>query len=432
MAKISSDRLVNVLVSSGASAMTDEYLPWDKLRYRTPPEGLTAEEWWLKTRWARRSVQRPVRALIDKAGEPFNYSLPDSLLQLNDEVTRGASGQIAVSEQVTNAATRDRYIVNSLIEEAITSSQLEGAATSRRVAKDMIRSGREPSDRSERMIYNNYIAMRRIVELRDTDMTPELISEIHRIVTDGTLDNPEAAGVIQFDDAERIAVWGDGDQLLHGPPVVAELPDRLVRLCDFANSRDDEAYIPPTLRAMAVHFMMGYDHYFEDGNGRTARALFYWSMLHEGFWLTEFLTISKILKEAPAQYARSFLLTEGDEGDLTHFFLYHLRVIVRAIEDLHKYLSTKAQELRDVQKTMRTTPGEYNYRQLAVLEHAVRNPGSIYTAQSHSTSHNVSQQSARNDLTALEERELLRRIKFGRRFAWTPEVDISEKLKADA
>jgi Fic family protein len=273
--------------------------------------------------------------------------------------------------------------------------------------------------------------MRRIVELRDIDMTPELVCEIHRIVTDGTLDNPQAAGQIQTDDAERIAVWGDGNQLLHRPPGVDELPDRLKSLCDFANGAGDDTYIPPVLRAIAIHFMMGYDHYFEDGNGRTARALFYWSMLREGFWLTEFLTISKILKEAPSQYARSFLLTEEDEGDLTHFFLFHLDVVVRAISELHVYLSVKAEELREVQQNIRAIPGAYNYRQLAVLEHGVRNPDAIYTAQSHASSHNVSQQSARNDLTVLEDRGLLRRIKVGRKFAWTPAADISERLKAD-
>lgn len=431
LASVEPRRLLDILLPVEANAMTEDYLPWDKIRYKKPPEGLTAEEWWLRTRWARRSVQRPVRSLLDKEGDPFTYTLPDVLLQLNDQVTRGASGQIAISEQVTNASTRDRYVISSLMEEAITSSQLEGAATSRRVAKEMIRSGRDPQNRSERMIYNNFIAMRRIVELRGTDLTPDLVCEIHRIVTDGTLDNEGAAGVIQDNDAERIAVWGEGDQLLHRPPVVAELPDRLDRLCAFANGDGDTAYIPPALRAVAIHFMMGYDHYFEDGNGRTARALFYWSMLREGFWLTEFLTISKILKEAPSQYARSFLLTEEDDGDLTHFFLYHLRVVARAIEDLHKYLAVKAEELREVQATIRLTPGQYNYRQLAVIDHAVRNPGATYTAQSHATSHNVTQQSARNDLSGLEGRGLLQRVKIGRRYAWTPAPDISDRLTAD-
>ena len=52
-----------------------------------------------------------------------------------------------------------RFLVNSLMEEAIRSSQLEGATTSRRVAKEMLRTGREPRDRSERMIANNYRAL---------------------------------------------------------------------------------------------------------------------------------------------------------------------------------------------------------------------------------------------------------------------------------
>ena len=83
------------------------------------------------------------------------------------------------------------------MEEAITSSQLEGAATSRRVAKDMLRSGRTPKNRSERMIVNNFRAMQRIRELRATPLSPALICDLHRIVTEGTLDNPEGAGRIQ-------------------------------------------------------------------------------------------------------------------------------------------------------------------------------------------------------------------------------------------
>lgn len=424
---IAPDRIVKLL-TGGESAMTGDYLAWDTLRFKSPPGDLSVEEWWWSTRVLRRSVERKIPELLDKEGNPFSYTLPDALLRLNDVVTRGASGQISVSEQVTDSSTRDRYIISSLIEEAITSSQLEGAATSRRVAKEMIRSGRKPKDTSERMIFNNYMAMRRIVEIRDRDFTPDLICEVHRIVTEGTLENPDAAGVVQHSESDRIAVWGDGDQLLHRPPPASELNDRLSRLCDFANGQDSGAYLPPALRAIAVHFMMGYDHYFEDGNGRTGRALFYWSMLREGFWLTEFLTISKILKLAPSKYARSFLLTEQDDGDLTHFFLYHLNVIDRAIAELHRYLAKKADELRDVQVRIRATPGEFNYRQLAVLEHAVKNAGASYSAESHARSHNVSEQSARNDLGGLENRGLLTRIRRGRKFEWLPDSDLASRL----
>jgi Fic family protein len=116
---------------------------------------------------------------------------------------------------------------------------------------------------------------------------------------------------------------------------------------------------------MTLHFMMGYDHYFEDGNGRTARLLFYWSMLRHVYWLTEFLSISKILTNAPGQYGRSFFYTEQDSGDLTYFFLYHLKVITRAINELDAYLARKVQELRETRVLLSAIPGEYNHRQLA-------------------------------------------------------------------
>ncbi|WP_300679862.1 Fic family protein [Nocardioides sp.] len=426
------DRFLHVLdLVLHGSALTTRYLPWDKVRYKQPPGDLSHEEWWLGIKFGRRGAQRDLPALRAIDGTAFSYLLPDEVLAGVDAITRNASGAITISEEVTNPATRDRYIVSSLIEEAITSSQLEGAATSRRVAKDMIRNGRTPRDRSERMIFNNYVAMRRVTELRDEAMTPDLVCEIHRIVTDGTLDTPESAGRIQDDDADRIAVWGDGDQLLHRPPVVAELPDRLERLCAFANGEGDEAYLSPVLRAIAVHFMMGYDHYFEDGNGRTARALFYWTMLRNGYWLTEFLAISRILKQAPSKYAQSFLLAEQDDGDLTHFFIYHLNVITRAIDELHGYLAVKAEELRGLQRAIKATPGEFNHRQLAVLEHATRHPDAVYTVDSHARSHHASGQTARNDLADLEKRGLLRRSKQGRRFAWVPAVDLADRLVRD-
>jgi Fic family protein len=424
-----SDRLVPILGTRANSRMAGEYLAWDRMRFKTPPEDMTAEEWWLATRLARKGVERPIELLRDVNDVPFNYVLPDLLLEAIEYINANASGQISISEQVTNPATRDRYIVSSLIEEAITSSQLEGAMTTRQVAKEMIRTGRDPKDRSERMIFNNYAAMRRISELRDRALTPDLICEMHRIVTDGTLDNPDAAGRIQGPDAERIIVGDFYGETFHRPPPAEELPERMERLCRFANGEGTEGYMPPVLRALSLHFMMGYDHYFEDGNGRTARVLFYWSMLRHGYWLVEFVPISRILKKAPAKYGRSFLLTEQDGGDLTHFFVYHVEVIRRAIKELHDYLGRKARELKDLQQTIKAMPGEYNYRQLALLQHAAEGGGGTFTVQTHSTSHNTSIETARQDLTDLERRGLLVRSRVGKRLAWTPVPDILGKLK---
>ncbi|WP_206063126.1 Fic family protein [Nocardioides sp. HDW12B] len=426
---MASDNAVRAMLAAQQHTPTTEYLSWDRVRNKTPPEGLTHEEWWFGLKMARRSAQRDLASLLAIDGTPFHFNLPDQLLRLIDEINRSASGNISIGEEVTNPGTRDRYVVTSLIEEAITSSQLEGAATSRRVAKEMLRSGRPPRDHSERMIVNNFHAMRLVLDFQDDRLTPERVLELHRVVTDGTLADPEDAGRLQTDQAERIAVYGDHDQLLHSPPHVDELPERLQRLCDFANAdpEDESLYLPPVLRAVALHFMVGYDHYFVDGNGRTARALFYWSMVRQGYWLTEFLTISTILKGAPAKYGRSFLLSEDDEGDLTHFFVYHCQVIVRAIEALHEYLARKADEVRDLRNRLGST-GRFNHRQLAMLEHAIKNPGATYTAQSHARSHQVTTQTARQDLGQLEELGLLRHETSGRRMIWSASPDLRERL----
>jgi len=417
------------LILENPQSATRDYLPWDKIRYKTPPTGLTHRQWWYALKMAR-SVMRRVLPLLDSGGRKFSYVLPDKVLRMTEEISRRAGGQIAMAEQVTNPATRDRYIVSSLIEEAITSSQLEGANTTRQVAKDMIRSGRSPRNKSEQMILNNYLAMRFVGEHRNRELTPELVCEIHRVVTIDTLQDPEQAGRLQSDPdpAARVAVYGDPNQVIHRPPPVETLPGRLETLCRFANGASDSAYIPPILRAITLHFMLGYDHYFEDGNGRTARALFYWSMLREGYWLTEFLTISKILKKAPAQYARSFILTEQDDGDLTHFFIYHLNIVRRALDELDSYLARKVRELRETRLLLAATPGEYNHRQLALLELALKDPSSHFTVLSHSTSHNVSPETARQDLTNLAERGLVERGKEGRKFVWFPAEQLAERI----
>ncbi|MEU1335808.1 Fic family protein [Streptomyces sp. NPDC005827] len=405
---------------------SDPYLPWDKIRFKTPPQGLSHEEWWAAIKLARRQMMREL-PLTDKEGRPFRFALPDSVLKALEETSRNASGEIAISEQVTNPSTRDRYLVHSLIEEAINSSQLEGASTSRVVAKEMIRSQRKPRDRDEQMIYNNYQAMRMIGDLRNEKLTPEIICEVHRVVAAGTLDNPEASGRFQLPGEDRVSVF-HGDLLLHEPPSAETLPDRIQKLCDFANGDLDRVYVHPVLRAITVHFMIGYDHPFEDGNGRTARALFYWSMLNQGYWLTEYVAISPFLKGAPSQYAYSYLHSEDDENDLTYFHLYQLGILKRAIDELHSYLSEKAEEVRGLQQKLSAAPGVFNHRQIALIEHALKNPGSSVTVQSHMTSHNVVYETARQDLIGLEKVGLFRKVRSGRAYVWIPVADLPSRL----
>lgn len=243
--------------------------------------------------------------MLDKDGLSFSYALPDDALRGIELVDKQTSGRIGAPAPVLpEAPTRERYVINSLIEEAITSSQLEGAATTRKVAKEMLRTGRKPRTRDERMILNNYTGMLRVRELRHERLTPAMITEFHRIIADGTLEDQSDCGRLQLPGEDRVVIVDyDDDEVMHTPPGASQLPERLDRLCQFANGDLDTAYVPPVVRAILLHFMLAYDHPFVDGNGRTARLLFYWSMLSQDYWLAEFLPISRLLKKAPAQYA---------------------------------------------------------------------------------------------------------------------------------
>ncbi len=429
IARLTPDRLLPLF--SGQSAVVEgDYLHWDQLRHRTPPDGLSLEEWWFAVKMARlgQSRQLPV---LDKTGKSFLLATPEPVQIHLHHIDRDAAGEILGPGEINTPEQRNRYLLHSLIEEAITSSQLEGAATTRKVAESMLREQRKPRDRSERMIFNNYQAMETIRKMREDPITPGRIQELHRILTEGTLDDPADAGRLRLTDDVHVADHRDG-AVLHQPPTFGELPERLERLCAFANA--DENTIPfvhPALRAILLHFMIGYDHPFVDGNGRTARALFYWAMARSGYWLMEFLSISHFLRAAPAQYVRAYLHTETDGGDTTYFVLHQLDIIRKAIAALHDYLARTTEEQRSASRLLATSPtlrNKLNHRQVALLAHALKHPRETYRIDTHQRTHGTAYQTARADLLGLADHGLLEADRSGRALLFVAPGDLKERI----
>jgi len=412
---IPSERL-NVVFENVGQLTESRYLHWDKLRQLDPPADLSHEEWWAALKLGRLQNARDIEQFRGIGDQPFHYCLPESVLSALHDIDSRARGNISLSEQVTEAGDRNRYMVSSLIEEAITSSQLEGAATTRKAAVEMLRSGRLPRDHSERMIVNNYLAMQHILTLDKHRLTPDMILELHRILARETMKGPDAVGRLQTEKDERIKVIDPRDNtILHTPPPAGELPERLEFMCRFANGEiGSKGFLHPVIRAIVLHFWLAYDHPFEDGNGRTARALFYWAMLREGYWLFEYLSISSLLRKAPSQYARSYLYTETDGNDLTYFIAYQLKIIRRALDALDAYLARKQREIRDAETKLREISG-LNHRQRALIAHALRNPTHEYTIESHRRSHAIAYATARSDLLQLASKDMLETGKIGKK-----------------
>ena len=419
---------LNEIFRATSMLVAGRYLHWDNMRHREPPEGLSHEEWWLGTRMARLSAREMV-PFRSKEGYPFSLVHAAPVRQGLHEIDQklGLTGPRSQVRDLVEGHGRKHLLANSIVEEAIRSSQLEGASTTRRVAREMIRRGRQPRTHGERMIVNNHHAMERIGELARRDLGAADVLELHSILMDGTRDS-ETAGRFRRASDDIVVTLVHSDETAHVPPDAAELPARMDRLVAFANDQSPESWVHPVIRAILLHFMIGYDHPFVNGNGRVARSLFYWSMVRQGYTLAQYLAVSGILRNAPAKYARAYLHTETDGGDLTYFVDYHIGVIIRSIDALSSYVGRKMSDIRAIEDRLRHSP-DLNHRQIRLLGHALRNPGFRYTVKSHGTSHGITANTARTDLVKLADAGLLAATRRGRRQEFIATRDLEAVLK---
>lgn len=412
------------------------YLHWDKLRHLPAPEGFSSEQWWLGIKMARRKSFQSI-PLQDKRGMAFCYCLPAIVQKELHWLDCHASGSIQADAAITDPQMRNTYLIRSLIEEAISSSQLEGASTTQDVAKEMIRQGRAPRNKSEQMIFNNYQAMRFIRDCKNDPLTPSLVFELQRLLTRDTLDDETQAGRFRGADEAIKVVDNISHVVLHEPPPAHQLPARMQALCNFANadptqSSNPNIFLHPVIKAIALHFMLSYDHPFCDGNGRTARALFYWAMARQGYWLTEFISISRIIKKSPAQYGRAYLHTETDDNDLTYFIIYQLDVVHNAIAELHNFLRKKVRDINEAEQMLMQNSrlkDRLNFRQLTLLRHALKHPRFAYVIEEHQHSHGISYDVARKDLLFMaDELKLLSKTKDGKRYLFVVPEDLEQRI----
>lgn len=402
------------------------YLYWDKFKYQPMPDWIKVEDAWHYLKIVRKAQFRPT-PIMDAHKRSFLYWLPDTAQRQLHEIDKRAAGNISAQPDILDSVNRDKYLVSSLMNEAIASSQIEGAYTTRRVAKEMLRTGREPQNRAEQMILNNY---RTISGLRDKlkdPLSPAMLNELHISMTEGTLEDPSAAG--RYRKSEEDIVVQDQDQILHVPPPAETLTREIKRLCNFANN-DEDKFVHPVVKGILLHFWIGFLHPYVDGNGRTARAVFFWYMLTRGYWLFEFLSISESILRRRVQYDYSYLYAETDDLDATYFVMFNLDTIVRSLNGLHEYLANKQQEALEISGILGNKSG-LNNRQQAILSRALNQPDAEFTITSHKNSHNIAFATARADLMGLSKRGLLLRNKVGRKYIFAVPHDIKQRLRVE-
>ncbi len=388
-------------IGSYIENLNESYKYWDKAKYLNAPEGMTAEDIWLLAKMKRSFTPY----WISIGPYKFSWFLNSQLNELIHAFDLNIGGNLG-AQGIIPKEDKQKYLLNSIMEEAIASSQIEGAVTSRRLAKEMLRKSIPPRNKSEQMIYNNYQTIQRILEIKDEVLTEKNLLEIHLLVSKGTMMKAEEGAFRTTNDVHVVDVT-DGT-VVHTPPQAETLPGLMIELYDFFNNEGQKPFIHPIIKACVIHFLIGFIHPFADGNGRTARALFYWYLLRKGYWLTEYMSISRLILRSKAQYARAFQYAEIDENDLTYFIKYQLRTMKLAFDDLREYIKRKIEEKRQLAELIQI-PG-INDRQALIVKWYNEEPYASMSVREIQNRLGISNQTARNDLNHLKTKGFLKAI----------------------
>ena len=374
--------------------ISSEYLYWDKVKYLAPKD-VNKEVLWMAVK-----IQRQLSAQGVKFGNyTFHFTITKNMLALLHDFDMNLGGSLG-TKSIIPTNDKNYYLISSIMEEAIASSQMEGASTTRRIAKDMLRKQLKPKNKSQQMIVNNYETISRISKNSKEDFSVERLLDVHRSIANKTLDNPEDEGVFRKND-EIFVVDGITGSVAHTPPSYTEIDKMVHDLCDFANNENSEDFIHPIIKGIIIHFILAYIHPFADGNGRTARSLFYWYMIKKGYWLTEYLSISRIIYVNKKAYEKAYQYTENDGNDLSYFIQYHLGVMKKAYEDLKKYLQHKIDEQQNILRFVGIL--NINERQRYVLRTISDSKRTMFTPKELATQFDVAVRTARTDLQELVE-----------------------------
>lgn len=391
-------------VLNAAFRYNRKYLHWEELRRRELP----ADTLYI---WILMKAFRSKDEKFLKFNEILlKYNLLDDFSEKLHFLDKSAAGSISSGLESMNLE-KDRFIINSLMEEAIASSQIEGAAVTRRIAKEMLQKRRKPRNKDERMVLNNYLTMKDILRIKNRDLTKELILKIHRMITEKTLENP--ADEECFRDNNEIRIYDHRGNVLHTPPDYKKIDQYIDKFCEFANGKDEE-FIHPAIKGIILHFLMGYIHPFNDGNGRCARSIFYWFMLKNDYWLFEYMAVSRVINNSGGKYKLAYQYTESDDGDLTHFLKYNLGAITAAVEEIIKYIDKKQKENTETINILKEE--DFSLRQIEILKSVMKKPQKPVTIKEITEVWNVAYATARKDLLTLEKKGYLTGKKSGKTY----------------
>jgi Fic family protein len=392
----------------------DRYLNKIEIGFRLPSE-FSLPEIWQEIQTERRSKAEPL-ALRDEKGRNFWYVNTKPLqAKLHQIDSRGKDSLYSyIKPEIEN-----ELVFDSIIEEAWASNIIEGAFTTHKRAKELVRRNLTPKDKNELMMKNNHQAMTFIIENRQSDFSIDFIRNLHRIITQDTLDDPEYAGKLRDDE---VFIRDRTNTVIFKPMVAEKIEESINNLVTWVNTQSEEDFIHPIVKASIIHFFLVYVHPFFDGNGRTARALFYFYLLKNRYDFFKYFSISALIAKQKEKYYKAIKEVEDYDNDLTYFLIYSADVVMKSIDEILDKIAKKYTSDR-ISKSLDLRGVYINKRQKKLIKILIDQDHKSITTRRYQKIFKVSYGTARSDLNELSEKGLLQKMKLGKGFLYYTNFD---------
>lgn len=338
-------------------------------------------------------------------GELF-LAVPRQLSVAHEQVLRKERRVSALWRQLPRVAL-GAYIRSLIVDEVVSSNEIEGVYSTRRQIKDALEATVEnhaPFTEFAQLylgITENNISY---------PETPETIRNIYDAVVGDTL-APECKLGDSLFRRDGVELYGAGGKRIH----VGVAPDRIVpRIEEMLRlaHRDD---IPEVFCAALCHFLFEYIHPFFDGNGRTGRYLLALQLARPLSQPTV-LSLSRTIAENKATYYKAFKTVEHpvNRSEATPFVLMLCDLLLQAQDALIVDLEEKRDQIDRAYDAISEVPSEWDERERDVLFYAAQR--SLFDLYQEIRSNDiaaflgVSQAVARAVLKSLERRGMLKRV----------------------
>ncbi|MBL7554652.1 MAG: Fic family protein [Bdellovibrionaceae bacterium] len=386
------------------------YLTPDEIKYRLQQQGKSQADWPSMSKEIVATRKTGSITLFFKSIEPKFWFYPADVIhkKINDIEKLGKD----LFDQINkNASFKNEFLLDSAIEEAITSAIYEGAHSTRAQAEQLIASGQRPKNKDEWMLINNFNAMKWVKDNQHSELSNDVIRRLHQIVTENTLDGDDVNFQGKF--RNDTVFVGPHEGIAHDK--IETALNEMIQL-----ATNSPRYFHPLLKGILVHYFMGYIHPFFDGNGRTARALFYFKSIRNQLNYIELLSVSAYLRVHGKQYENSFVKVKENEFDLTYFIDFCLDSILSALQEVSRKVNylLKMTDLKD--------RFELSQTQIGLLQRMALHKFRTIDIEEYAQRISKSREFARQELKHLLELNLVSEIKVSKKLVYKVNA---EKLK---